>query len=395
MKSCKLFLIYFLWISFTLAADKPTVCLNMIVKNETEVIRRCLSSTKPLIDYWVIVDTGSTDGTQEMIKEFMKDIPGELHERPWKNFSHNRNEALQLAKGKADYVLIIDADDVFEYPPDFKWPALTLDGYFIQVQDCGTNYERFHLINNHIEWKWQGVLHEGLGSTEAKTYKLLDQIVYHRIGGGARSKDPEKYLKDAQVLEAALKEEPNNSRYVFYLAQSYMDGQNYPKAIENYQKRIAMGGWRDEIFWSKYKIALMKELLNHDEQEFIAAYEDAFNYAPHRVEPLYGLASYYRRHNRFGEGYRAALKGLHLQTPPTGLFIMEWMFNYGLLFEFSLCAYYEGKYTESLLASYALLAKPNLPEDIKTCVQNNMKWMYAKAAEQALAIKIQPANIDY
>ena len=161
MRSCRIFLYCFLIYSFYLAADKPTVCLNMIVKNETEVIRRCLGSSKPLIDYWVIVDTGSTDGTQEMIKDFMKDIPGELHERPWKNFAHNRNEALELAKGKADYVLIIDADDVFEYPSDYKWPELKMDGYFIQVQDCGTNYERFHLISNHIKWKWEGVLHEG------------------------------------------------------------------------------------------------------------------------------------------------------------------------------------------------------------------------------------------
>jgi Glycosyl transferase family 2. len=75
-----------------------TVCLNMIVKNEIHVIRRCLSAVKEFIDYWVIVDTGSTDGTQEAIREFMKDSPGELHERPWCNFAHNRNEALDLAR---------------------------------------------------------------------------------------------------------------------------------------------------------------------------------------------------------------------------------------------------------------------------------------------------------
>src|ERR1700732_422892 len=66
---------------------KKTVCLNMIVKDETRVIRRCLESVKPVIDYWVIVDTGSTDGTQAMIKDFMKDVPGELQERPWVDFA--------------------------------------------------------------------------------------------------------------------------------------------------------------------------------------------------------------------------------------------------------------------------------------------------------------------
>ena len=76
---------------------KPKVCLNMIVKNENRIIERCLESTKPLIDYWIIVDTGSTDGAQEIIKEFMKDIPGEFYERPWVNLEHNRNETLHLA----------------------------------------------------------------------------------------------------------------------------------------------------------------------------------------------------------------------------------------------------------------------------------------------------------
>ena len=87
---------------FLCAADPngQTICLNMIVKDEKDVICRCLASVKPVIDYWVIVDTGSSDGTQEIIRAFMKEIPGELHERPWINFGHNRNEALELAKGK-------------------------------------------------------------------------------------------------------------------------------------------------------------------------------------------------------------------------------------------------------------------------------------------------------
>ena len=89
----------------------------MIVKNESKTIQRCIESVERFIDYWVIVDTGSSDGTQEIIQNLMKEkgIPGELHEREWVDYSTNRNQSLELAKGKADYRLIIDADDVLAY----------------------------------------------------------------------------------------------------------------------------------------------------------------------------------------------------------------------------------------------------------------------------------------
>src|SRR5512144_2185854 len=102
---------------------RPTICLNMIVKNEAPVIRRCLDSVRRFIDCWVIVDTGSTDGTQDIIRECFADIPGELHERPWRDFAHNRTEALALARPHGDYVLIIDADDALELEPHFRMPV--------------------------------------------------------------------------------------------------------------------------------------------------------------------------------------------------------------------------------------------------------------------------------
>ncbi len=93
-----------------------TLCLCMIVKDEAPVIRRCLDSVRPLVDAWLVVDTGSTDGTQAIVREHMADLPGELVERPWRDFAHNRSEALALARPRGDYSLVIDADDALAVP---------------------------------------------------------------------------------------------------------------------------------------------------------------------------------------------------------------------------------------------------------------------------------------
>src|SRR5262245_25158942 len=129
--------------------QRSTVCLNMIVKNEAPVIRRCLGSVLPLIDSWVIVDTGSTDGTQDIIREYLRQLPGELHERPWKHFAHNRSEALALARDRADpadYIMVIDADEVLEIAPEFVMPPLTEDSYTVQVHYGGCTYLRRQLV---------------------------------------------------------------------------------------------------------------------------------------------------------------------------------------------------------------------------------------------------------
>ena len=149
----------------------------MIVKNESKVIERCLSSIKHMIDYWVIVDTGSTDGTQKIICEYLKDIPGELHERPWENFEHNRNEALVLAKDKGDFLLFIDADEQLVFEEGYKEPAFDKDCYFASVRLSNNyDYQRAALISTNIPWRWEGVLHETLRGPDGVTAAVLEGV---------------------------------------------------------------------------------------------------------------------------------------------------------------------------------------------------------------------------
>ena len=139
-----------------------TICLSMIVKNEAPVIKRCIDSVLPFIDHWIIVDTGSTDGTQDIIRTHLSGVPGRLYEKKWVDFAHNRTEALELSRTKADFSFVIDADDTIEFREELKKVFLHADGYTINIKDGGLLYPRIQLVKNSIDWKYRGVLHEFL-----------------------------------------------------------------------------------------------------------------------------------------------------------------------------------------------------------------------------------------
>lgn len=382
LKAICLFALIFLIPYSCLSAteQKKTVCLNMIIKDEIDVICRCLQSVKPLIDHWIIVDTGSTDGTQKAVQEFMKDIPGELYERPWKNFEHNRNEALELARGKSDYILFIDADEVFEREPNFKLPTLDKDCYYIPTLFGGMKYDRVGLIKSTVAYTWKGVLHEVLYAPPGhhQSEGRLAGIANVPRTDGARSKDPKKYEKDALVLETALKDDPNNSRNVFYLAQSYKDAGNYPKSIENYKKRVAMGGWDQEIFWSLLQIAALEELQKVSAEQIVQNYFQAFQYHSTRAEPLYYLSKYYRSQDNFAACYAISKLALSVPFPNEKLFVEKWVYDWGLLLEHSVAAYWLGKYEECKTLSEKILALKDLPENVRTCVERNREFAIGK-----------------
>lgn len=367
----------FLLIPFGLRSESSSVCLNMIVKNESAVIKRCLTSVKPLITHWVIVDTGSTDGTQKIIQECMADIPGELHERPWVSFEHNRNQALELAKGKAEYVLFIDADETFSIAPSFVKPKLDKDFYFFVDQFNGMHYQRVHLIRNALNWRWSGVVHEAVDCPQATSSGLIKDVMTIINTDGARSKDPKKYVKDALLLKQALKGDPLNKRTLFYLAQSYKDANEPELALKYYKKRTALGGWNQEVFWSLMQLGVLKETLKKSPNDVLNSYRKAYLYRPSRAEPLYRMATYYRGINDYLNGYRMAALGLTIPFSEDSLFVEKWIYDYGLLLEYSISAYWIEKYQEAYDASQKLLGM-QIPANVRECVEKNLVWINEK-----------------
>lgn len=333
----------------------------MIVKNEAHVIARCLDSVKPLITTWVIVDTGSTDGTQALIRDSMSGVPGELHERAWRDFSHNRNEALQLARGKANYLLVVDADDLLVFPDGFVLPSLEADSYKIRVEDAGTVYWRTHLFRADLDFHYRGVLHEVLVSDQPRSEGRLEGLAYRRTTTGARSSDPDKYKKDAAVLEAALGSEPDNARYAFYLAQSWRDAGELTKAFAAYAKRARMGGWEEETWYALLEVAKLSARLGQSDDEVTGAYLRAFERRATRAEPLCYLAQYLRERGRVVAAYPFARAACEIRRPDDILFLDDSVYSWRALDEYAVAAYWTGHYREALEANTRLLESAALP----------------------------------
>lgn len=349
----------------------------MIVKDERQVILRCLASVKPFIDYWVIVDTGSTDGTQELIREFMKDIPGELLELPWVDFAHNRNLALELAKEKADFLLIIDADEKMKEVEPFDKSELEKDCYFLESQNTdGTVFDRPNLIRNDPTWRWIGIIHEQLVSSGTKRGGKLTSLAIERPQDGKRCKDPETQQKDIKVLENARKAEPNNSRYVFYLAQTYLAEQNFPMALKYYEERASMPGDSDETFLALFSSGWLQEKLKMEPETYIESYRKASTHSPHRIEPLFQLACYYCRIGRAQLGYDLCLHGLSLKKPTKSqIYYYPWIYDYGLRFVFAECAFALGRKLEALEAYHSLLKMKDVPDHIRQSTKERLELL--------------------
>ena len=377
----KKFLFLLLFSTTILAAEHKTICLNMIVKNEVDVITRCFDSVLPIIDTWVVVDTGSTDGTQKLIKDYFKSkgILGKLYERPWVDFATNRQEALELAVQEADYLLFMDADDKLVLADDFKMPELTKDFYGIASASKGQEFWIPRLIKCGMAWFWEGVVHENLYCHDHTEGLALDGIKYVYIHDGARAKDPTTTLKDIQILERETKNDPTNPRNFFYLARSYLHANQLENALACFQKRSQMKGHEEEVFYSKLTAARIQDALHHDYKIIEKSFLDAYLSRPHRAEPLYFLSLKLYERGDYKKAYSIIRTALELPTKVNDyLEIEKWIYDYGMLLHLATCAEKTGNFHVGIKACEKLLKRTDLPEKAKRDVELRNEALHVK-----------------
>lgn len=345
-----------------------SITLCMIVKNECKVIERCLRSVMPFITCYSIVDTGSTDNTVDIIKEVLKDLPGEIYFRPWIDFSHNRNEALSLARQlDSDYILIVDADDTLKRRYGFALPPLTDVGYYLEVQHGNLSHWQIHLVRNTLDFHYEGVTHEVLVCSRLSEVQKLPGLVYSIGTDGANRVD--KFKRDIELLKEELSVHPDNARAMFYLGQSYRDNGDIADAIKSYTKRIAMGGWDEEVWISQLELAKLRPSI----ESYLKVYEAR----PIRAEPLCYLAIYLRKIDRIKQAFPFALAACQIPIPNEVLFIDREVYTWKSLDELGVSAYHVGQYKLAFDACEKLLNGHSLPisEQIRVeCNREFARW---------------------
>jgi glycosyltransferase involved in cell wall biosynthesis len=194
---------------------KQTITLCMIVKNEAHIITDTLKSITPYINYYVINDTGSTDNTIHVIKDYFDSVKIDgiivqhdfrtcaksCHDKEWKRYSEfhfgwNRTYSLNLCRGKSDYIWVTDADDIIK--GNLNLPELTEDAYLLKIGNDFT-FNRMHIFKNDpsFNWKYVGALHEYADADKPISSKLIKGDYWietntNRIG--ERSSAINKYL---------------------------------------------------------------------------------------------------------------------------------------------------------------------------------------------------------
>jgi len=358
--------------------EYPTICLNMIVKNESKIITRLLESVLPIIDSYCICDTGSTDNTIEIIETFFNtnNIQGKIVKEQFRDFGYNRTFALNAVVDvpNSDYILLLDADMILQLNMDvleLKTRIIKYDAFYICQGTPQFFYKNVRIIKNRRGCSYWGVTHEYMKTPHGTLYDSFNtnEIFINDIGDGGCKND--KCDRDIRLLTKGLEDNPKNDRYTFYLANSYRDKGENEKAIELYKQRIELGGWVEEIWYSHYCIGKCFKQMGNNEMA-IYSWMEAYNAFPKRIESLYKIVKYYRIqdcHNLAYTYYMLADYERKTHFTWDYLFLEKDIYDYKLDYELSIIGYYCNRDKHNL-ANISMKVLASASKDDKNVLSN-------------------------
>ena len=339
--------------------------LILMIRNEQKILLRCLEAVADLVDAYCICDTGSTDASCETASGFLKTHDGCLTTEVWKDFGYNRTISFKNAQSylkttgwdlSTTYGLLLDADMLF-VKGNLKTTELVHEGYTIIQKAGGLEYPNTRLVRMDYNWTCRGVTHE---YWDGPTKSLLDTTCYidDRNDGGCKT---DKFERDVRLLEQGLIDEPDNGRYMFYLAQTYNGIGKLKECIAMYKKRIAIGGWEEELWYSHYMIGKSWLALKNI-PKFEAWMLKAYERRPTRPEPIYQLAKYFREHSQHYKAYHYTKIGLAIPPSTDALFVETDVYK-GFEYEATILLFYVEQMRRGLTSSVQYLLADRSHQD--------------------------------
>lgn len=307
---------------------KPTVALICMVKDEEAVLQRMIDSVRPFIDKIIALDTGSTDRTIEILKA----NGAEVYEYPWEDFGRSRTRLMKLAKGKADWLLFLDADWTISWPESPEVVKAKLDpavSCYVMLHGDDVPFWKPYLTRGDLDWRYVGACHEYLDRS-ANSPQLPGVLVHVPPCDPATRLS--RHHRNLALLLAEYKQDPKNPRTVFYLANTYRDLCNWPLARLFYLQRAEMGDFAEEVFLSKMAAAhillsdsrfglLPNQKIDPNPDQVLLELWAAFAYRPTRAEPLFWLSRAYMKRDMIGNAIATNTLRLSIPQPDEVLWV--------------------------------------------------------------------------
>jgi glycosyltransferase involved in cell wall biosynthesis len=370
----------------------------IMVKDEVDVI---VPTLQPFIDAGVksflVFDTGSTDGTQDTIRDYFEKsgvLNAHIIEEPFIDFATSRNRALDLAEdifSDHTFLLMLDAEwyihdveellNFCEKNKNYIAPYCTGGCYLMRlftIQDSINNYVP-RLIRRGYNVRYTGVVHETIPDAASG---IVTESVYFEYAPQqcGQEKSKARCARDYALLKKSYESDPANMRTLFYLGQTCQFLNEWEQAIFYYKKRFELGPLSEEKYLAAYRIGCAIEhiLEEYKKNNIVEPYrwEDALYYylkahnmLPHRAEPLFRIACYYIRNNEHATAYLFAVRAAQLPYPhKNGLFVEKRIYDHLRYDILGQCALYAG---ECEIGKCAVLkAMEIMPDD--ACLHHNL-----------------------
>jgi tetratricopeptide (TPR) repeat protein len=382
----------------------------MIVKDESEIIISAFNNVRKYIDIsiFIISDTGSSDNTISIMKEYFDQhkLKYEIHSDKWINFEHNRNLALDHCSGKSDYIMFFDADD--RITGDFVLPeVLTADSYglnYKSASESGFFHINKTIIKNTVG-RWFGVLHESIIILKENPIHInIDGNYFIQVGHfGNRSKNPNKYLDDALMLENAFIKEPENSffkaRYSFYCATSYYSHGDNQKAIEWLKRRLDYklnsNDFNEDYMTYRYLGMVYKE--QGDLASALNTWLIGWNHHPSKAEFLYDASLLSSEQNNFFLAYNIAQWGkkLTLTEIDKNYSYESNIYHYGIDYQISKYGLITGFFDEVYYAIIRISSKPFYSVELVDHIIKSLKQILDNETKINISAKDNLTLVNY